>query len=209
MEKLKKSLILSSLLILIILLPLAVRAEDESTGNFSFDDVNDPPTFQEWYETEEVISPFTDVLFFAEIQDIDNSSDQLNVSLHYTFTSSWGASNETIYLNESTELGNMTYRFEYLFSGQASGAYMQYYYQVFDGETTVREGYPIYFDLQWSLPAIIVERPLADDVEYEKPPIIEERLLMFLFFFGFAAMLLFFFFAAKKSKNRPTMPYDY
>jgi hypothetical protein len=69
--------------------------------------------------------------------------------------------------NPSTHI----YYFDYLFAGQTSGTTMRYYYQAFDGENTVKEGYPTYYEITWSYPPVTVERPIPPDVKPEIPAI--------------------------------------
>lgn len=177
---------------------------DNSIGSFTTDIGNDSPVFQAWFETDELISPLDNVLFETDITDIDNSSVQLNVSLFYTFSS-------FIYANYSvnmsfaslrTEYDNQTYRFEYDFSAQASGTYMYYYYQVYDGFSTVQKGIPAYFEIQWSFPPVTIERPLPPDTTYKRAEKIPNYLSFFL-----ACAFLFFLTAlimakAKSQKER-------
>ena len=170
-RKLRKCLILISLIFFLFLPILGVPAQthddDSSIGNLTYDTVNDAPVFIDVYNTSDLITPNEDVLFYAVIQDIDNTSAQLNVTLYYSY-SIFNFENHSFEMSYASLEALQTYRFEHNFVGKTSGTSIIYYYQVFDGETIVREGYPLYYDLQWSVPPVVVERPLPDKQDYER-----------------------------------------
>jgi len=123
--------------------------EDSSIGDFQVDTDNDPPFFVDWLDQEDTVSPYTSVLFYATILDIDNSSTELNVTLWYS-NDSFSSVNVSVSMSYDSHPAANQWHFTYTFPGQAADTYYKYYYTVFDGNTTVKEDdNSNYYDIQW------------------------------------------------------------
>lgn len=130
---------------------VAQAQDDYSSGSFEQDSDNDAPTFISWYDSTSLITPLQSVNFNVTIQDIDNSSGDLTVLLYYS-DNSFASDNNSQTLVYFSGTGNV-YNYNYTFSGQSAGTYLEYYYNVYDGETRVYQPAAylsgIYFDIQW------------------------------------------------------------
>lgn len=126
-----------------------LSADDDSTGNFEQDTDNDAPTFVALLDQDDIVRPDVNVEFYATAYDIDNGSTELNVTLWWSddiFT----LDNHSIEMTYSSNPAINQYRYTYTFPGQADGTYLQYYYQVYDGYTTVKEDDGgIFYDIEW------------------------------------------------------------
>jgi hypothetical protein len=192
MLKWKKRFVSSCIFIILFIGAFTgLASNDNSTGDLLMDTVPDPPSFIDVYNTTELITPLTNVDFYAIVLDIDNTSAQLNITLFYTF-SSFVAENYSLDMVYVSTIEPNTYRFEYTFTGQSHGTYLYYYFTAFDNTTLVKEDNSgFYFDLLWSFPPVTIERPLPADVDYEKPIFeVPNYLLIFL------ALMLFLFMIA-------------
>ena len=173
-------------MVILLFLPigLGVADDDWSKGSFWQNTFgNDAPYFITWYETAELITPLTDVNLYASVFDIDNGTTEINITVYYTF-STFTYENYSVDLVYDSTVFPHTYLYDYLFAGQTSSTTMRYYYQAFDGENIVREGYPTYFEITWSYPPVTIERPIPPDVEYEfeLPFALTIEQMLFLFF---------------------------
>ena len=128
---------------------------DKVNGTFQYDTDNDAPTYQSWYDSTTLIDPYQDVLFYVVIEDIDNTSSELTVTLYYS-NDSFGTYNISKSMSYASSPSTDNYRFTYLFPGEPLGTYYQYYYQVFDGDNYVEQpaayASGILFDIQWDNP---------------------------------------------------------
>lgn len=190
-----KKLIISSCLVFLILFPvcLGVGNNDWSKGSFWQNTFgNDSPYFIDWYETSELITPLTDIDFYASVFDIDNGTTEINITIYYTF-STFAYENYSVDLVYDSNPSSHIYRYIYQFAGQIAGITMRYYYQAYDGENIVREGYPTYFEITWSYPPVTVERPLPPDVDYERPIFeVPNYLLIFTALMGLLLVIAIF-----------------
>lgn len=182
MLKLKKSFGSSCFFVILLIGVFSgVAIDDNSLGDLLMDTVADPPSFVDWYETTELIYPTTDVSFFAEVLDIDNSSGQLTVTLYYTY-SNFATQNISFTMSYVSLVALQTYRFEYTFTGMPDGTYLTYYYHAFDGTNIVKEDNSgLFYDIQWSFPPVTIDTPLLPDVDYPRPIFeVPNYLLIFL-----------------------------
>jgi hypothetical protein len=172
---------------------LGVGNNDWSKGSFWQNTFgNDSPYFIDWYETSELITPLTDIDFYASVFDIDNGTTEINITIYYTF-STFAYENYSVDLVYDSNPSSHIYRYIYQFAGQIAGITMRYYYQAYDGENIVREGYPTYFEITWSYPPVTVERPLPPDVDYERPIFeVPNYLLIFTALMGLLLVIAIF-----------------
>ncbi len=123
----------------------------DSEGSFEISTVNDPPYIVDWYHNTTLIEPGTDVLFHATVWDIDNTSDELTVTLWYS-NDTFMYDNNSVTMVFSKETSPDYYRYNYTIDGPNEGIY-SYYYEATDGEFTDYKpaGYNVgvYFDIQW------------------------------------------------------------
>lgn len=195
-----RNIAISSLVLLFVFSLVIVKAEDDNTtGDFNLDTVNDPSYFVDVFNTTALISPLTDVDFYAIVLDVDNTSAQLNITLFYTF-SSFAVENYSLDMVYASTTEPNTYRFEYTFTGQLHGTYLLYYFSAFDGANRVNEDNSgFYFDLLWSFPPVTIDRPLSPDVDYERPIFeIPNYLLIFLALMVFLFVIAIFMNMSKR-----------
>ena len=193
-KKFIKNTVISSLVLLLVFSLFTVKAQDDnSTGNFNLDTVNDPSFFIEVFDTAEIIYPNTDVDFHAIVLDIDNTSAQVLITLYYTY-STFSTQNISVIMPYVSTGDPNTYRFEYTFTGKSAGTYLTYYYQAYDGTNIVKEDNSgFYYDIQWNYPPVTIETPLFPDVDYDKPLIeVPNYLLIFLFLSIFVLVIAIF-----------------
>lgn len=135
---------------------------DSITGDFeTINTVNDPPIFTEWYETATKIPPDEDILFFAIINDPDNSSDELSITLYYS-NDSFVANNQSAAMVYSNEPSFRHFNFTYFFIGQPLGTVLQYYFQAADGGTPVKKPLVTFFEVEWGIGAVTDELPVNE-----------------------------------------------
>lgn len=198
-----KRVLIASLVIL-VLFPISVIIGDDSDtsrGDFlAGSPGNDPPSFVSWFETAELITPSQDVDFTAEVYDLDNGSSELTVTLYYTF-SIFSSENLSVVMSFDVPTAPFTNNYTYTFPGQPHGTVINYYYQAFDGETTVQEGVPTYFELLWSFPPVTVERPIPADVVPEILLELPEGYLL-IFFFGLFIITATIYLFMNKAKKQ-------
>jgi len=159
MKKLKVKLIIIVLIALFLQSYTMTHAleDDTSTGDFQFDSDNDAPSFSAWYDSTTLIQPEHNITFEVTVYDIDNSSGELTVYLWYS-SDTFGVSNVSQIMAYSSNPNTNTYEFVFEMdgTGKTEGTYYSYYYNVFDGETTVYQpaAYQsgIFFDIQWDNP---------------------------------------------------------
>lgn len=123
----------------------------DSEGSFEISTVNDPPYIVDWYHNTTLIEPGTDILFHATVWDIDNSSDELTVTLWYS-NDTFMYDNNSVSMVFYRETAADKYRYNYTIDGPNGGIYA-YYYEATDGEFIDYKpaGYDVgvYFYLQW------------------------------------------------------------
>lgn len=144
---------LTGFILLLLIFPLVtyvIADDDDSRGDMALDLDNDPPVFIEWEEATAIVTENLDFLFYVVIEDIDNTSSELNVTLFYS-NNLFVSDNNTINMTYESSPATNQYRFIYWFSGQPAVTTYDFYYVAFDGETQVRkpttEGY--YYNIQW------------------------------------------------------------
>ncbi len=146
---------------------------DESKGTVLFDFDNDPSTFESWWDSDVLVIPLQNVSFWAIVEDIDNTSTELTITL-YTSNDSFNLDNNSYSMVFLQEVSPNNYKFNYTFTGQPDGTYLHYYYQVYDGETYVEEDNSgLFYDIQWQVVAIVLPpggpaRPRTTTVDEEK-----------------------------------------
>lgn len=141
------------LLIGLFLSPYTVGYADDndtSKGEFQIDTDNDAPSFTLVFDSTSLITPLQDVVFWAIIEDIDNTSTELTVTLYYS-DDSFVLNNVSQSMSYESSPSANNYRYNYTMTGQPAGTYYQYYYQVEDGYSIVKSGNPIYYDIQWDV----------------------------------------------------------
>lgn len=119
-------------------------------GWFTHDLDNDQPEFYNWYESTALETPDENVSFFAVINDIDNTSAELNVTFYWS-TDMFVSNNTPVTMTFDVEVLRYYPRYEYVFPAQSSGAVIWFYYRVNDG-TTTRTKYDTdgaFFKAQW------------------------------------------------------------
>jgi len=122
---------------------------DTSVGNFSLDIDNDPPVFIDWFDSQSIITPNDPITFWAIVEDVDNSSGELTVTLYYS-NDSFNLINVSQTMTYVSSPDTYQHQFEYTMAGQTAGTYYQYYYQAYDGESYVKEDNTgLYYDIQW------------------------------------------------------------
>ena len=150
------------LLISGLTLLLSVNAfDDTSKGDFEVDTVNDAPVFVAWHDSDIILPPLTDELFFATISDVDNDSTELTVTLYYS-DDNFAVMNDSETLVYFESPAPNQYNFSYNFPGQTGGTYYEYYYQVEDGFSRIKKPPSGYLDIQWEIMAGPRD-PLADE----------------------------------------------
>lgn len=177
---------------------------NDTSGNDVFDTVyvfvtvavNDPSVFTAWFETEETVSPNEDVTFYVEIQDVDNISSELNITLFYSFTG-FSAQNVSVNMTYDSTIDTNIHRFEYVFAGQDAGTVLYFYYMAFDGENYVYKR--DMKDLLWSVPAVVIERALPDKQDYEREiPDIEQLAILLVSVIGLLALIFIIMLGSRK-----------
>ena len=125
---------------------------DEGTGSGDVQIfVNDPPTFASVFDASQLYPPYENVTFWAIIADVDNSSNELNVTLWYS-NDSWVTHNESIPMIYNDTVSADNYRFIYEFEGERQGTYYDYYYTGFDGEHNITDDNSgLYYDIDWGV----------------------------------------------------------
>ncbi len=188
------------MLLVIFPIVLVSTIDDRSIGQFWQNTTgNDDPYFVDWYETSELITPLVDVDLYASVFDVDNITTEITITVYYTF-SSFTYENYSVVLVYDSNTSTHIYRYIYQFAGQSSVTTMRYYYQAYDGENIVREGYPSYFEITWSYPPVTIERPLADWYEPDLPYGFTTDHFLFLFVGLFILTATIFFFMEKSKK---------
>lgn len=183
----KRSKALIGVVFLLLMFPLVtsvVADDDTSEGDMALDLDNDAPIFIQWYEATVIIDENLPILFTAIIQDIDNTTAELNVTLYYS-SDLFVTDNNSISM--IFDAGLVSY--QYQFPGQPGITTYKYYYTVFDGTTLVRKPTTAeyYFDIQWGL-AIRFDGPSRRPTIFERVlpdlPLLLLVLLSLLFLFS-------------------------
>lgn len=151
----KKSILLVIMLVILQSYMVAYAQDEDAGGTFQLDTDNDASSFVSWYDSTTLIEPDNDVLFYTVVEDIDNASDHLTVTIWYS-NDSFGLYNESQVMAYASTPSSNNYRFTHLFAGQPVGTYFQYYFSVYDGDNFVYQpaAYEagILFDIQWDNP---------------------------------------------------------
>lgn len=138
--------------------PILVIASDNDPITTDFEIAGaTPPTFSAWYDPTSLLDPFADALFYVVIYDVDNSSDEINITLFYS-VDTFGIHNVSQQMAFSNSPAANTYRYTYNMLGKPAGTYYQYYYQAND--TTFVRKKPseagVYFDIQWDVEPVAI-----------------------------------------------------
>ena len=81
--------------------------------------------------------------------DVDNTSGELTLTIYYS-NDSFVSHNESVTMSYNDTISADTYRYIYEWDGEPANTYYDYYYQVFDGEHTVKENNSgLYYDILW------------------------------------------------------------
>lgn len=215
-KKTKNKGIWISLLLLIVLLnPIGGYAPDDSKNSVQID--NDaPPSFVSVFDSTEsgwiswIVESDTNVTFWAIIEDIDNTSIELNVTLYYSsdvFITHFLSANLTFV--SSPQMNQ--YQFEYEMSGQEKGTYYQYYYQGFDGETKIKDDNSgLYYVIQWdsitssdvNLPASITQEPKEEPIEPSEPLTADYMMLILVIIMTIALIIIIIVIAVSNKFNQ-------
>jgi len=123
--------------------------DDDSDGSFEVDTDNDAPSFADFLDQQDAVGPYIDLVVYATILDIDNSTTELNVTFWYS-NDTFISNNISVIMAYISNPSTNQYYFTHTLTGQADQTYYQYYYMVDDGNTTVKEDDSgTYFSVQW------------------------------------------------------------
>lgn len=123
-------------------------ASETASGNFTHDNDNDALFWILVYDSTDLVSPDSAVGFYGVISDIDNSTTQFTIILFYSANSFASTSNYSMTYDSLYDIDQ--YRYNLTFPGQSGGTYYEYYYQAYDGNSTVTENNGgLYYDVQW------------------------------------------------------------
>lgn len=144
---------------MLLISPIKVFAADNDDIDLDFEIQGaSPPSFTSWYDPTTLLDPYANALFYAVIYDLDNTSDEINVTLFYSLDG-FGANNVSVEMNFADSPAENTYRYTYLMLGEPQGTYYQFYYQAND--TTFIRKKPseagVYFDIQWDVEPVVVD----------------------------------------------------
>jgi hypothetical protein len=130
------------ILLIIIMVPVYQtlgNSTDPATGTVTLTGAaNDPPMIVDFYEPVSIVSANENVTFFCLLYDLDNSSNELNVTLFYS-VNSFATVNNSVNLTFNYSPETDYYRFDYEIAGQPPNTLWQFYYMAYDGETRVYE----------------------------------------------------------------------
>lgn len=150
-----------SILLLIFLSNSTVIYADDDTseGSAQIDTDNDAPSFVLVFDSVELVEPDTNIVFYTIIEDVDNDSTELIVTLYYS-DDSFVIHNVSQSMSYVSSPQADQYRYEYIFLGQPAGVYYQYYYQVEDGYSNAKDDNSgSYYDIQWETTDYIPPEP--------------------------------------------------
>lgn len=121
-------------------------------GEFDIVNQSRMPVIVDWFDPEILIPHMADAQFYCEIYDYDNDSTELIVTLFYS-NDHWELQNGSITMTFSHSPSSKHYYYTYLWAGEPEGTYYQYYYQVNDGNVTVKKPaeHDVFFDIQWDV----------------------------------------------------------
>ncbi|KKN93621.1 hypothetical protein LCGC14_0194530 [marine sediment metagenome] len=191
------------ILILILLFSSAqFSSGDNITGTWQLDPNGFRPVFTEYEDFPALIVPGEDALFQAKINDIDNSSAELSITI-YSSNDTFSVYNDSTVMSFIIEDPADIFEFTFNWLGENASTYYDFYYVAFDGISYVRSSNPSYYSIQWQFADVAdVGVGGLDSSGYAPVPEVfdlggatetEKKIISFLsiLFFILAAILLF------------------
>ncbi len=127
--------------------------DDTAIGNFLASlEGNESGTFLNYYDPHTLIDPYADVVFYTLIEDPDNTSDEITVTMFYS-NDTFVSDNRSTVMMYSGEPEPDQYQYVTAWTGEPDNTVYHFYYKSYDGKNTVRkDDNGDYFDITWGLP---------------------------------------------------------